>query len=72
MSQRSIAFNLGYLDLPTPDDEELPPMPWQQLSALHEVEYMLLNDFIIRRLTQGQMLEPEWTTMPDDLDDDED
>lgn len=64
-SQRSLAFNLGYLDVPTHEEEELPAdLTWQMLSQLHETEYELLNDFIIRRRSEGEELTPEYTTRP--------
>ena len=69
MSQRALAFNLGYLDVPTHEDELLPEMPWQQLSELHQVEYTLINDFIIDRVRAGEMwATTQYTTRPDEDD----
>jgi len=65
-SQRGLAFNLGFLDLPLPDDETRLPDTWQMLTALHEVEYTQLNDFIVRRMVGGETLTPEWRTRPPD------
>ena len=70
--QRGLAYNLGYLDIPMPDEEIPSELTWQAVVALHEVEYELLNDFVCRRMAQGQSLAPEWTTRPPDIDDDED
>jgi hypothetical protein len=60
-SQRALAFNLGYLDLPLFEDEDLPDLTWQVLSELHATEYELLNDFVCRRMAQGEQLTPEWS-----------
>lgn len=70
VSQRALAYNLGYLDLPLPELglEFLPELTWQMLSELHEAEYELLNDFIIRRMMAGETLTPEWTTGRDEDD----
>lgn len=58
--QRALAFNLGYLDLPLPD-EELPELTWQVLAALHETEYELLDGFVVKRMRQGEQFTPEWS-----------
>jgi len=63
-SQRALAFNLGYLDFPVADDE-IPDMPWQMLSQLHEVEYTLLNDFVVARIAAGELRATvQWNTRP--------
>jgi hypothetical protein len=64
-SQRCLAFNLGYLDVPAP--EMLPEgLTWQMLSALHDTEFTLINDFVIRRIQQGEQLTPEYSGSDDD------
>ena len=69
-SQRALAFNLGYLDLPMVDEELPADLTWQVLSELHHTEYHLLNDFVIRRMVEGEQLTTEWTTKPTTPDED--
>lgn len=63
---RCIAFNIGYLDIPAPGNPVPADLTWQMLDELAEIEYRLVNDFIIRRMVEGERLTPEWTVRPPD------